>query len=91
MFNYGSDSAVPEAHPVGIRRESWWVIEHNPKHQGRGLQRHARGGESRSRRVSLTDQCTELNVGSIAGSTTQRPWLIAKMHQILDGRISRRK
>jgi diaminohydroxyphosphoribosylaminopyrimidine deaminase/5-amino-6-(5-phosphoribosylamino)uracil reductase len=71
-----------------IRRVVVGAIDPNPKHQGRGLQR------LREERISVTAgvlerACTELNVGFNRWIVTKRPWVIAKIAQSLDGRISR--
>jgi len=72
----------------GIRRVVVGAIDPNPKHQGRGLQRLQEEGISVTAGV-LDRACTELNVGFNRWITTKRPWVIAKIAQSLDGRISR--
>jgi diaminohydroxyphosphoribosylaminopyrimidine deaminase/5-amino-6-(5-phosphoribosylamino)uracil reductase len=72
----------------GIRRVVVGAIDPNPKHQGRGLQRLQEKGISVTVGV-LERACEELNVGFNRWIVTKRPWVIAKLAQSLDGRISR--
>ena len=72
----------------GIRRVVVGAIDPNPGHQGRGLLRLQE--ESISVTAGVLEQaCTELNVGFNRWIVTKRPWVIAKIAQSLDGRISR--
>jgi len=64
------------------------AIDPNPNHQGRGLQRLREEGIAVTAGV-LDRACTELNVGFNRWIATKRPWVIAKIAQSLDGRISR--
>jgi diaminohydroxyphosphoribosylaminopyrimidine deaminase / 5-amino-6-(5-phosphoribosylamino)uracil reductase len=72
----------------GIRRVVVGAIDPNPKHQGRGLQRLREESISVTAGV-LERACTELNAGFNRWIETKRPWVIAKIAQSLDGRISR--
>jgi diaminohydroxyphosphoribosylaminopyrimidine deaminase / 5-amino-6-(5-phosphoribosylamino)uracil reductase len=72
----------------GIRRVVVGAIDPNPKHQGLGLQRLREEGISVTVGV-LERACEELNVGFSRWIVTQQPWVIAKIAQSLDGRISR--
>jgi diaminohydroxyphosphoribosylaminopyrimidine deaminase / 5-amino-6-(5-phosphoribosylamino)uracil reductase len=72
----------------GIRRVVVGAIDPNPKHQGRGLQRLREAGIAVTAGV-LDQACQELNVGFNRWIVTKRPWVIAKIAQSLDGRISR--
>jgi diaminohydroxyphosphoribosylaminopyrimidine deaminase / 5-amino-6-(5-phosphoribosylamino)uracil reductase len=72
----------------GIRRVVVGAIDPNPNHEGRGLQR------LREEAISVTSgvlerACTTLNAGFNRWIVTKRPWVIAKVAQSLDGRISR--
>jgi diaminohydroxyphosphoribosylaminopyrimidine deaminase/5-amino-6-(5-phosphoribosylamino)uracil reductase len=64
------------------------AIDVNPRHQGRGLDRLRHAG------IEVTDgvlaaECDLLNVGFNKWITTGMPWVIAKVAQSLDGRITR--
>jgi diaminohydroxyphosphoribosylaminopyrimidine deaminase / 5-amino-6-(5-phosphoribosylamino)uracil reductase len=72
----------------GIGRVVVGAIDPNPNHQGRGLQRLRDAGISVTTGV-LERACTELNAGFNRWIVTGRPWVIAKIAQSLDGRISR--
>ena len=72
----------------GIRRVVLGAIDPNPKHQGRGLQRLREAGIAVTA-GTLDQACQELNVGFNRWIVTKRPWVIAKIAQSLDGRISR--
>jgi diaminohydroxyphosphoribosylaminopyrimidine deaminase/5-amino-6-(5-phosphoribosylamino)uracil reductase len=72
----------------GIRRVVAGAIDPNPSHQGRGLQRLREEGISVDAGV-LERACTALNVGFNRWIVTKRPWVIAKVAQSLDGRITR--
>ena len=72
----------------GIRRVVVGTIDPNPKHQGRGIHRLRKAGITVT--VGVLDRaCQELNVGFNRWIVTKRPWVIAKIAQSLDGRISR--
>jgi diaminohydroxyphosphoribosylaminopyrimidine deaminase/5-amino-6-(5-phosphoribosylamino)uracil reductase len=64
------------------------AIDPNPNHKGRGLQRLREAGISVTAGV-LERACEELNVGFNRWIIIKRPWVIAKIAQSLDGRISR--
>ena len=64
------------------------AIDPNPKHQGRGLDQLRSAGIAVTTGV-LTDECELLNVGFNLWITSGRPWVIAKVAQSLDGRITR--
>lgn len=64
------------------------AIDPNPNHQGRGLERLRRAGIAVTTGV-LSDDSTLLNVGFNKWITTGTPWVIAKVAQSLDGRITR--
>jgi diaminohydroxyphosphoribosylaminopyrimidine deaminase/5-amino-6-(5-phosphoribosylamino)uracil reductase len=72
----------------GARRVVVGAIDPNPNHKGRGLQRLREAGISVTAGV-LERACEELNVGFNRWIVTKRPWVIAKIAQSLDGRISR--
>ena len=72
----------------GIRRVVVGAIDPNPSHQGRGLQRLREAGISVTAGV-MERACTALNVGFNRWILTKRPWVIAKIAQSLDGRITR--
>lgn len=72
----------------GIRRVVVGAIDPNPIHQGRGLQRLREEGVSVTSGV-LERACTALNAGFNRWIVTKRPWVIAKVAQSLDGRITR--
>ncbi len=63
-------------------------IDANPNHQGRGLEQLRRAGVS-VRTGVLEEECDLLNVGFTKWVTTGIPWVIAKVAQSLDGRITR--
>jgi diaminohydroxyphosphoribosylaminopyrimidine deaminase / 5-amino-6-(5-phosphoribosylamino)uracil reductase len=64
------------------------AIDPNPKHQGRGLDEIRRAGIVVSTGV-LEEEAGLLNVGFNKWITTGMPWIIAKIAQSLDGRITR--
>jgi diaminohydroxyphosphoribosylaminopyrimidine deaminase / 5-amino-6-(5-phosphoribosylamino)uracil reductase len=72
----------------GIRRVVVGAIDPNPIHQGSGLQKLREAGILVTAGV-LEQACTVLNVGFNRWIATQRPWVIAKIAQSLDGRITR--
>jgi diaminohydroxyphosphoribosylaminopyrimidine deaminase/5-amino-6-(5-phosphoribosylamino)uracil reductase len=72
----------------GIRRVVVGAIDPNPIHQGRGLQKLREAGILVTAGV-LEQACTMLNVGFNRWIATRRPWVIAKIAQSLDGRITR--
>jgi diaminohydroxyphosphoribosylaminopyrimidine deaminase / 5-amino-6-(5-phosphoribosylamino)uracil reductase len=64
------------------------AIDANPNHQGRGLDQLRRAGIAVTTGV-LEEACGLLNVGFNKWITTGLPWVIAKVAQSLDGRITR--
>jgi diaminohydroxyphosphoribosylaminopyrimidine deaminase / 5-amino-6-(5-phosphoribosylamino)uracil reductase len=64
------------------------AIDKNPNHQGRGLDQLRRAGVAVTTGV-LEDECDLLNVGFSKWITSGLPWVIAKVAQSLDGRITR--
>ena len=64
------------------------AIDANPKHQGRGLEQLRRAGIAVTTGV-LEIECVLLNVGFSKWITAGMPWVIAKVAQSLDGRITR--
>ena len=64
------------------------AIDPNPNHQGRGLERLRGAGITITTGV-LEEEAGLLNVGFNKWITTGRPWIIAKVAQSLDGRITR--
>jgi diaminohydroxyphosphoribosylaminopyrimidine deaminase / 5-amino-6-(5-phosphoribosylamino)uracil reductase len=72
----------------GIRRVVVGAIDPNPNHKGRGLDRLREEGISVTAGV-LGRACEALNAGFNRWIVTRRPWVIAKIAQSLDGRISR--
>jgi diaminohydroxyphosphoribosylaminopyrimidine deaminase / 5-amino-6-(5-phosphoribosylamino)uracil reductase len=64
------------------------AIDPNPKHQGRGLDQLRSAGIAVTTGV-LAEECELLNVGFNRWITSGRPWVIAKVAQSLDGRITR--
>jgi diaminohydroxyphosphoribosylaminopyrimidine deaminase/5-amino-6-(5-phosphoribosylamino)uracil reductase len=64
------------------------AIDVNPKHQGRGIDQLRRAGIAVTTGV-LAEKCDLLNVGFNKWITTGTPWVIAKIAQSLDGRITR--
>jgi diaminohydroxyphosphoribosylaminopyrimidine deaminase/5-amino-6-(5-phosphoribosylamino)uracil reductase len=71
-----------------IRRVVISAIDVNPKHQGRGLEQLRRAGIAVTTGV-LEEESGLLNVGFNKWITTGMPWVIAKVAQSLDGRITR--
>jgi len=64
------------------------AIDANPKHQGRGLEQLRQAGIDVTTGV-LEEESVLLNVGFNKWITTGMPWVIAKVAQTLDGRITR--
>src|SRR5271165_7283677 len=64
------------------------AIDVNPKHQGRGIEQLRRAGIAVTTGV-LAEKCDLLNVGFNKWIATGTPWVIAKIAQSLDGRITR--
>lgn len=73
---------------AGIGRVVVGAIDVNPKHRGRGLDRLRQAGIRVTAGV-LAEECDLLNVGFNKWITTGMPWVIAKVAQSLDGRITR--
>ena len=64
------------------------AIDPNPKHHGRGLDQLRSEGIAVTTGV-LAEECELLNVGFNRWITSGTPWVIAKVAQSLDGRITR--
>jgi diaminohydroxyphosphoribosylaminopyrimidine deaminase / 5-amino-6-(5-phosphoribosylamino)uracil reductase len=64
------------------------AIDPNPHHQGRGLDQLSQAGITVTSGI-LEEECGMLNVGFNKWITTGLPWIIAKVAQSLDGRITR--
>ena len=64
------------------------AIDRNPAHAGKGIER-LRSAGIRVTTGILEDQCRLLNVGFDRWISAKRPWVIAKIAQSLDGRITR--
>jgi diaminohydroxyphosphoribosylaminopyrimidine deaminase/5-amino-6-(5-phosphoribosylamino)uracil reductase len=64
------------------------AIDPNPRHEGRGLDQLRRAGIAVTTGV-LEEESVLLNVGFNKWITTGMPWVIAKVAQSLDGRITR--
>jgi diaminohydroxyphosphoribosylaminopyrimidine deaminase / 5-amino-6-(5-phosphoribosylamino)uracil reductase len=64
------------------------AIDRNPAHAGKGIER-LRSAGLRVRTGVLESQCRRLNVGFDRWISSGRPWVIAKIAQSLDGRITR--
>jgi diaminohydroxyphosphoribosylaminopyrimidine deaminase / 5-amino-6-(5-phosphoribosylamino)uracil reductase len=64
------------------------AIDPNPRHQGRGLEQLRMAGIAVTTGVLETESVL-LNVGFNKWITTGMPWVIAKVAQSLDGRITR--
>ena len=64
------------------------AIDRNPVHAGRGIER-LRSAGIRVTTGILESQCRRLNVGFDRWISTGRPWVVAKIAQSLDGRITR--
>jgi diaminohydroxyphosphoribosylaminopyrimidine deaminase/5-amino-6-(5-phosphoribosylamino)uracil reductase len=64
------------------------AIDPNPRHEGRGLDQLRRSGIAVTTGV-LEEESVLLNVGFNKWITTGTPWVIAKVAQSLDGRITR--
>jgi diaminohydroxyphosphoribosylaminopyrimidine deaminase/5-amino-6-(5-phosphoribosylamino)uracil reductase len=63
-------------------------IDRNPVHAGKGIER-LRSAGIRVTTGILENQCRLLNVGFDRWISSGRPWVIAKIAQSLDGRITR--
>jgi diaminohydroxyphosphoribosylaminopyrimidine deaminase/5-amino-6-(5-phosphoribosylamino)uracil reductase len=75
---------------VGIRRVVVGAIDRNPVHAGKGIE-CLRSAGIRVTTGVLESQCRRLNVGFDRWISSGRPWVIAKIAQSLDGRITRPK
>jgi diaminohydroxyphosphoribosylaminopyrimidine deaminase/5-amino-6-(5-phosphoribosylamino)uracil reductase len=64
------------------------AIDPNPHHQGRGLDQLSQAGITVTSGI-LEEECGMLNVGFNKWITSGLPWVIAKVAQSLDGRITR--
>ncbi len=73
---------------AGIGRVVAGAIDVNPKHLGAGLDRLRQAGVKVAAGV-LREECELLNVGFNKWISTGTPWVIAKIAQSLDGRITR--
>lgn len=73
---------------VGIRRVVIGAIDRNPVHAGKGIE-CLRSAGIRVTPGVLESQCRHLNVGFDRWISSGRPWVIAKIAQSLDGRITR--
>lgn len=73
---------------VGIRRVVIGAIDRNPVHAGKGIA-CLRSAGIRVTAGILESQCRHLNVGFDRWISSGRPWVIAKIAQSLDGRITR--
>ena len=73
---------------AGIRRVVIGAIDQNPVHGGKGIGLLQTAG-IRVRSGVLEDRCRLLNVGFDNWITSGHPWVIAKVAQSLDGRITR--
>lgn len=72
----------------GVARVVVGSIDRNPVHVGRGIERLRSAGVRVTTGV-LGEQCRLLNVGFDRWISSGRPWVIAKVAQSLDGRITR--
>ena len=63
-------------------------IDMNPKHRGRGIEQLRNAGIAVSTGILEID-CRRLNVGFDKWIVSGKPWVIAKIAQSLDGRITR--
>ena len=73
---------------AGVRRVVIGSVDPNPKHLGQGITYLREAGIEVTSGV-LGPECEELNVGFNRWITTGRPWVIAKVGQSLDGRLTR--
>jgi diaminohydroxyphosphoribosylaminopyrimidine deaminase / 5-amino-6-(5-phosphoribosylamino)uracil reductase len=73
---------------AGIRRVVIGAIDPNPQHRGGGIEKLRSAGVEVDVGV-LTERCTDLNVGFNRWIQTKTPWVIAKVGQSLDGRLTR--
>jgi diaminohydroxyphosphoribosylaminopyrimidine deaminase / 5-amino-6-(5-phosphoribosylamino)uracil reductase len=73
---------------AGIDRVVIGAIDRNPLHAGKGVEQLRTAGISVQTGV-LEAKCRLLNVGFDRWISARRPWVIAKIAQSLDGRISR--
>jgi diaminohydroxyphosphoribosylaminopyrimidine deaminase/5-amino-6-(5-phosphoribosylamino)uracil reductase len=71
-----------------FRRVVVGAIDPNPKHHGRGLDQLRSAGIAVTTGV-LAEECELMNVGFNRWITSGTPWVIAKVAQSLDGRITR--
>jgi diaminohydroxyphosphoribosylaminopyrimidine deaminase / 5-amino-6-(5-phosphoribosylamino)uracil reductase len=73
---------------AGIRQVVIGTIDRNPAHAGKGVEQLRAAGVSVQTGI-LETQCRLLNAGFDRWISTHRPWVIAKIAQSLDGRITR--
>jgi diaminohydroxyphosphoribosylaminopyrimidine deaminase / 5-amino-6-(5-phosphoribosylamino)uracil reductase len=73
---------------VGIARVVIGATDRNPVHAGKGIE-CLRSAGIRVTTGVLESQCRRLNVGFDRWISSGRPWVIAKIAQSLDGRITR--
>lgn len=73
---------------AGIHQVVIGAIDRNPLHAGKGVEQLRAAGISVQTGV-LETQCRLLNVGFDRWIGARRPWVIAKVAQSLDGRITR--
>ncbi|MBV9274713.1 MAG: bifunctional diaminohydroxyphosphoribosylaminopyrimidine deaminase/5-amino-6-(5-phosphoribosylamino)uracil reductase RibD [Verrucomicrobia bacterium] len=73
---------------TGIRHVVIGTIDRNPNHAGRGVEQLRAAGISVQTGI-LETQCRLLNVGFDRWISAQRPWVIVKIAQSIDGRITR--
>ena len=73
---------------TGIARVVIGAIDRNPVHAGKGIERLRSAGIRVTTGV-LEERCRLLNVGFDQWISSGRPWVIAKIAQSLDGRITR--
>jgi diaminohydroxyphosphoribosylaminopyrimidine deaminase/5-amino-6-(5-phosphoribosylamino)uracil reductase len=73
---------------AGIARVVIGAIDPNPRHSGRGVDLLRQTGLDVTTGI-LESECTNLNVGFNKWIVTKTPWVIAKVAQTLDGRITR--
>jgi len=73
---------------TGIQQVVVGTTDRNPVHAGKGIER-LRSAGIRVRTGVLENRCRLLNVGFDRWISSGRPWVIAKIAQSLDGRITR--
>jgi diaminohydroxyphosphoribosylaminopyrimidine deaminase/5-amino-6-(5-phosphoribosylamino)uracil reductase len=73
---------------AGLSRVVIGSIDPNPRHSGRGVEVLRQAGLEVAV-GTLESECANLNVGFNKWITTRTPWVIAKVAETLDGRISR--